>query len=486
MEITPINAAVESERRLVSNLIMSTPLMASCAEMGKPELFSEGVCRNVATWIWEYFQAHHEAPGRAIEDIYLHKSQYLREEDSREIRMFLSSISDAWMPTNVDLIKTQALDFFKIASMKKLRDDLDRAILVRDTARGEALVAQYVAPAPIHSSTVSMLSPRSTSVIREAFNEEAEVLFSFPGEAGEVLGTFAREDFVAFGAPPKRGKSWWLTKTSTTALKEGLRVLHISLEMREAQVLRRIWQNLTGSSRKGETAAYSAFMETTPGHYTIVPGQLKTNTPELTDEGIKAAMDRMSMYYRGDLRVRTYAANSLTVARLKEDLDSLALYEHFIPDVIVIDYADIMKHTSAYKEIRDRINDTWMSLRGIAQERKVLVVTATQTGRATVGGQKDADEADVAEDIRKVAHVTKMIMINQNATERSQGLYRLSCNTTRDEPVAPSQLLCTSCLAIGEPMLDAHMLSNIDYPADEDDEEPTRQPSRRRGRGFNL
>ena len=134
--------------------------------------------------------------------------------------------------------------------------------------------------------------------------------------------------------------------------------------------------------------------------------------------------------------------------------------------------------------MRDRINDTWVSLRGLASERHALVVTATQTGRATVGGQKDAEESDVAEDIRKVAHVTKMIMINQNATEREQGLYRLACNTTRDEPVAPSQLLCTSCLAIGEPMMDAHMVANIDYQSEDDGEEPKRKaPSKR---GFKL
>ena len=480
MEIAQINVQVEGERRLIANLIMSTELLSYCSEMGKPELFSEGVCRNVATWLWDYFNVRHSAPGRAIEDIYLHKAQYLRAEDSAEIRLFLSSISADWAPSNLGLVKDQALDFFRIASIKKLRDDLDRALLTRDAARGEAIVAQYVAPAPIHSSTVSLLSPRSAQVICDAFNEEAEVLYTFPGDAGKVLGSFAREDFVAYGAPPKRGKSWWLIRTARDCAKTGLRVLFLSLEMKETQVLRRFWQSFAGCSRKGEEARYSAFMESSPGRYTVVPGQIKTRMHELDVDSMRSAIQNMAMYYRGDLRIRTYPSNSLTIARLKEDLDSMALYEHFIPDVIVADYADIFRHTTAAKEMRDRINDTWVSLRGLASERHALVITATQTGRATVGGQKDADESDVAEDIRKVAHVTKMIMINQNATEREQGLYRLACNTTRDEPVAPSQLLCTSCLAIGEPMMDAHLLSDIDYAA-EDEDEPQRRPQRKRG-----
>lgn len=486
MEITQINPLVDGERRLVGNLIMSTELLSECMEMGKPELFSEGVCRNVASWLWEYFQAHHAAPGRAIEDIFIFKSAYMRKEDAEAAGLFLRSISDDWIPTNVNLIKEQALDFFKVSALKKLRDDIDRALLVRDAARGEAVVAQYAAPAPIHSSTVSIFSPASAAIVAEAFNEESETLLTFDGDAGKVLGTFAREDFVALGAPPKRGKSWWLLKLGTESAKRGLRVLILSLEMKQSQVLRRIWQQLTGSTRKGQTAEYSAFMETTPGRYTIVPGQTLSRAPILDEASIATAMGNYAMYYRGDLRVRTYPSNSLTIGRLKEDLDSLQLYEHFTPDVIVLDYADIMRHTSAAKEMRDRINDTWVSLRGLASERKCLLITATQTGRATVGGQKDADEADVAEDIRKVAHVTKMIMINQNATERERGLYRLSCNTTRDEPVAPSQLLCTSCLAIGEPMMDAHMIANVDFEAEEDADEPQRTPTRGRRGGFKL
>lgn len=481
MEITQINVQVEGERRLIANLIMSTELLSYCTELGKPELFSEGICRTVATWLWGYFQGQHAAPGRAIEDIYLHNAQYLREEDSSAIRMFLSSLSDDWQPTNLALVKEQALDFFRIAGIKKLRDDLDRALLVRDASRGESIVAQYVAPAPVHSSTVALFSTQSVPIIQEAFNEEAETLLTYDGDAGLVLGSFSREDFVAFGAPPKRGKTWWLIRTARDCAKAGLRVLFLSLEMKEAQVLRRFWQCFTGCSRKGEEARYSVFMESSPGRYTVVPGQLKTRTPNLEDVSMRQAISNMAMYYRGDLRIRTYPSNSLTIARLKEDLDSMALYEHFVPDVIVADYADIFRHTTAAKEMRDRINDTWVSLRGLASERHALVVTATQTGRATVGGQKDADESDVAEDIRKVAHVTKMIMINQNAAEREQGLYRLSCNTTRDEPVAPSQLLCTSCLAIGEPMMDAHMIANIDYESDNDEDEPQRRPQKKRG-----
>lgn len=484
MEVTEVNPQVAGERRLVGNLIMSTPLLSACVEMGKPELFTTGVCRNVAQWLWEFFQTHHSAPQRAIEDIFLFKSAGMSVDDARETQMFLASISDEWAPTNLDLVKAQALDFFRASSLKSLRDDIDRALLVRDAARGEAAVARYVAPAPVHSSTVLMFSRQYAATVADAFKEEAETLLTFDGDAGKVLGSFAREDFVALGAPPKRGKSWWLLKFATEAAKKGLRVLFISLEMKETQVLRRIWQQLTRTPRKGQTAEYSAFIESTPGRFTVTPGKVWQCTPAFDEVSIANQMEQMAMYYRGDLRVRTYPSNSLSIARFKEDLDSMQLYEHFAPDVIVLDYADIMHHTTGAKEMRDRINDTWVSLRGIASERKCLLMTATQTGRATVGGQKDANEADVAEDIRKVAHVTKMIMINQTATEREQGLYRLVCNTTRDEPVAPSQLLCTSCLAIGEPMMDAKMISNVDYAA-ADDEEPQRAPVRGR-RGFNL
>jgi hypothetical protein len=52
---------------------------------------------------------------------------------------------------------------------------------------------------------------------------------------------------------------------------------------------------------------------------------------------------------------------------------------------------------------RHRLNGTWMALRGLASERKGAIITASHTGRQTVGGTRDAGDADLSEDIRNWA-----------------------------------------------------------------------------------
>ena len=67
------------ERRVLSNLIMSTPLLAKCFKAGDPSMFESTMSRIVATWVWEFFSRTGDAPGQAITDIYRQRASELKE-----------------------------------------------------------------------------------------------------------------------------------------------------------------------------------------------------------------------------------------------------------------------------------------------------------------------------------------------------------------------------------------------------------------------
>lgn len=465
MERRSVTVEVDFERRLVASLVMSPNLLKACVDIAQPDSFTPGPCQHVAKWCWEYFQHTGEAPQRAIEDLYLANAQDLGETDATGIQTFLQSISDTYTPPNEELMKKEATRFFKLRAMQKLRDGLDRALASRDEALGESLVAEYVAPeATIHTST-SLFGCDPKEIV-SAFNRENIELFSFPGEAArEVLGTFNRTDFVSFSAPMKRGKTWWLMKLATTAAKNGWNVLYGSCEMPKWQVLSRLWQQCTGTSRRGEDAPYPKFEVGANGRYTISSPRAPTPQVKLTVDEVRELQERFRTYWRGRLEVETWPTQTLTVPMLMRRLKDMQVYQNFTPDVIVLDYADIMRAVNTRQDKRDQINEIWAGLRGVAQDREVLIATASQTGRGTVTGARDADDSDMAEDIRKLAHVTKNLVINQTPEEKAIGIYRISNNTTRDEASAITQLVCTSRLAIGEPMLDCRLLSECDLSA---------------------
>lgn len=483
---------VDFERRLVASLVMSPNLLKTCVDIAQPDSFTPGPCQHVAKWCWEYFQHTGEAPQNAIEDLYLANAQDLGETDAAGVKTFLQSVSDAYTPPNEELMKKEATRFFKLRAMQKLRDGLDRALAARDEALGESLVAEYVAPeATIHTST-SLFGCDPKEII-SAFSRENIELFSFPGEAArEVLGTFNRTDFVSFSAPMKRGKTFWLMKLATTAAKNGWGVFYVSCEMPKWQVLCRLWQQCTGTSRSGEPARNPKFEVAPNGRYIINSPKELTAPVDLRPEVISGLQERFRTYWRGRFEVETWPTKTLTVPMLLRKLKDLQVYQNFTPDVIVIDYADIMRAVNTRQDKRDQLDEIWAALRGAAQDREVLIATASQTGRGTVTGARDADDSDMAEDIRKLAHVTKNLVINQTPEEKAIGIYRLSNNTTRDEASADTQLVCTSRLAIGEPMLDCRLLSECDLSAvggeaeyvPDNSEEPRRQ--RKGGKRFQI
>ncbi len=92
-------------------------------------------------------------------------------------------------------------------------------------------------------------------------------------------------------------------------------------------------------------------------------------------KNVKAFFER----YKRRFKLITYPAGTLTVTEIRQVLDIWERQDGFVPDVIIIDYADLMSSDDAkVSEFRHRQDYIWKSLRGLSQERHVLVVTATQ------------------------------------------------------------------------------------------------------------
>ena len=470
---------ISMERKVLSNLIMSTQLLAACRNVGSPSLFESTMGKAVAQWVWDFYDACGVAPGTAIGDVYAQRIHELQDADRTMVHAFLSRASDEWLPSNLGYAEKMAVRYFQTRAMVLLRDQLDRDIAADDIDGGYRHVADFTRPEVVKSSAVDIF--RDAVKIREAFTSQGESLFSFPSYLGRVIGSIILEDFIAFVAPPKRGKTWWLMAMAMIAALQGLCVLFVSLEMPEPQMLRRFWQMLTGTSRYGEDAPWPVFIEDGNG-FKIEDKVKPTDRVELADGAIEKMQKSLRRTARGGrLELMSFPTYSLSVAGLRNELKKLEVYSNFVPMLICVDYADIMDHGRGESE-RDRLNRTWAGLRGLAMERKCVIATASQSNRETVDGAKDASEKNLAEDIRKLAHVTKLVTINQTEEEKERGIYRIGCKTQREGQPVFDQVVCTNCLTIGRPWLECQMLSNVDMGTSED-YTPEERPQRRLTRG---
>lgn len=84
-----------------------------------------------------------------------------------------------------------------------------------------------------------------------------------------------------------------------------------------------------------------------------------------------------------DIVVKEFPAGSMTIEMLRAYLLNLLFWENFEPDMIIIDYADIMKMPEGNDDKWVRQGQLFVELRGLAQELNVAIWTAVQ-------GKKDA------------------------------------------------------------------------------------------------
>lgn len=476
---------INEERKVLSNLIMSTSLLAKCRSMLDPTLFESNMGKIVSTWVVEFFDRYNEAPQTAIGDIYERKAADLQDADAEMVRAYLDTCSNEWMPTNLGLATENAIEYFQGRALVSLVEKLQRAIASKNIKGGLHAISDFTKPEVQQAQIVDLFKDSST--ISAAFDNADEEIFTMPGVLGSVIGPFIVEDFIAIIGPPKSGKTWWLMTIAWQASLKGKRVLYVSLEMSERQVVRRFWQMFTGTSRYGEEVPWPMFeRDEESGTAKIVDYVWNPPRVDTRIEAIEKVQRDMRQTSRGGrLELRTFATGTLSVKGLEATLKDMEVYEGFVPDVICVDYADIMDLGPGSDE-REKINRTWKALRGLASTRKCMVATVSQTGRATVGGEQDAAESQISEDIRKVAHVTKMMTINHTPAEKKRGITRFACNTTRDGAPVQDSVVCTSCLAIGRPYLDCELLSRVDMSQEEqwngsEDDMPAKRTGRRTG-----
>lgn len=357
--------------------------------------------------------------------------------------------------------------------------------------------------------------------IKNAFTGLLAPLFKFPGALGRFMNSqLVRGGFISFMASEKRGKSFWLLEMAIKAVTAKCKVAFFQAgDMTEDQQLRRlaiyltktpinekyigdvfvpvsdcIHNQLHNCDREERTCDFGALIgaenideetireELTLDHlldayeengtdYTPCNhcAEFKTKpwgSPWIELETIKhplsaekAARKAVEFFVKKKRRMRisTHANGSLSVLGIQQTLDRWRNTSGFIPDVIIIDYADLLV-PSKVTEFRHQQNEIWKDLRGLSQTTNSLVITATQADAKSYD-QNTLKQSNFSEDKRKYAHVTAMYGLNRDkyGREKKLGLLRINALVIReDEFDVASEVTVLQSLSLGRPFLDSY------------------------------
>lgn len=453
------------ERDIILGLIVSDDFCKEIVPILKSTYFEIDYARIVSSWITTYYNEFGKSPKRDIVKLYRSKCSEIHDEALLDnIFTFINRIDsdyDSLSSFNCDYAISESVKYLKKKSLENLSKDIESYLLSNDVDKAEYVLTKYKKVEQNSGESVSILNDSETVLI--SFTEEKDKLFSFSGAFGRLVGDIHREDFVAYLAGMKAGKSFMLIDAGIEALKNGLKVVFFSLEMSRSQMVKRIWRTLSGQVTEDLTFQIPYFIE--DGDKYIIENKTVNKKASSILDVEKKQKSLKRLFRGGEFIVFAEPAYSLTVEKLETKLDDLEI-EGFIPDVIIVDYADIMC-PSEKGEYRHQLDSIWKRLRALAQRRKAVVFTASQTNRGGLSG--DIELEDVAEDIRKVAHVTSMVAISRNKYCKENNLAILSQLAVREGEAVTRKVIATQCLALGRPVIDSRWQDEVileDYEED--------------------
>ena len=347
----------------------------------------------------------------------------------------------------------------------------------------------------------------------EALDKSAQNVIWYPGALGDLWNDqMVRGAFVSFLAPEKRGKTYLMMELAFQALRQGRKVAFIQAgDMTERDFLRRmgvyfsrintkesscqnryipvkdcILNQLDECDRRDRASDFGVFdggitkqqirQEITKQEYIeaykdnpeYVPCRncplYKTNgalwykklpdcEPLTSTQAINITKRKLGRYAK-NFRLSTYANMTLSVQGVDALLQEWRKTEQWIPDVIIIAYADLLV-PGIKMEYRHQQNHIWKELRRISQQTNALVITATQAD-ANSYDRDTLTLKNFSEDKRKFAHVTAFWGMNQDKTgrEKTLGILRFNELLAREGVMeSGKQVAVLQCLDIGRPYL---------------------------------
>lgn len=225
-----------------------------------------------------------------------------------------------------------------------------------------------------------------------------------------MQGGLGRGELGGIIAPPGRGKSTLLLNFAYGALISpmlirGYNVAYYSLEMADRKVLRRMDDR--------------------------VAGNLLRTRSDFTVEKYLDVLQRKMKWLRGEMYVSAWPTRSAGIGKIRSNL-SLLKAHGFEPDVVIVDYADIMKPERRIGESWQEAAGVYEDLRQLAQEFNVACWTASQI----VGEGWDSDDVRlrwIAGAREKAAIMDAGIGFAQTDEEFVNGFGRLQLLKFRDD-----------------------------------------------------
>lgn len=235
-------------------------------------------------------------------------------------------------------------------------------------------------------------------------NSNGQVSTGWPSVDKKLYGGFNRGELNIWCAGSGGGKSLFLANLGCNWAMQGLNVLYLTFELSEPLVAMRMDSMMTGISTR----------------------EVFRN---LDDVELKV---KMMGKQSGSVQIK-YMPSGKTCNDIRAYLKEYQVRKGFKPDILLIDYLDLMMPMSVRVSPSDLfVKDKYVSeeLRNLAMEIQAVVVTASQLNRAAVE-EIEFDHSHISGGLSKIQTADNVIGIFTSRAMKERGRYQIQFMKTR-------------------------------------------------------
>lgn len=427
-EVTFSDYGRDFQRKVVQALITDQRWASQMSDVVSVGYFDYEAMRYLVDVYFQYFERYKCFP--SFDGLIGIVKDDLRENDDDTLKTsvvaFLRELRSEPDVRDLPWVKEKSLDFCRKQCIKESLERIVNKVEVSEYDEVVDELKRAVNRGACESIGHDFIEDREARFVEA---QRSPVPIGMPELDGPTIlrGGLGRGELGCWVGTAGAGKSHALVHCGAEALLKGYNVIHYTMELSETLIGLRYDSHLTG---------------------------IESNDVPLAKDEVLRLEDNMNL---GRLIIKGYPTGVATIQTLRSHIERVTL-QGMTPDLVIVDYADIMRSTRRYDAPRFELKLIYEELRSLAMDMNVPVWSASQSNRG--GATSDiVGLENMSEAYAKAAVADVVLSLSRKPEEKATGLGRLYVaknRAGRDGIVFPMKIDTATSLIT---MLDGDVLS---------------------------
>jgi replicative DNA helicase len=348
---------ISFQTKVISALLTDKPFLQNVSDIITDEYFSNTAHKWVVNEVIKYYTKYHCPPTMDVLKV------ELKRVDNEVLQLSIKEqLKEAYRSSDESDLSYVEEEFTNFCKNQQLKRALLNSVDLLKAGDYDSI--RTLVDSALRSGQDKNIGHEYNKDIESRFNEDDRNPIPTPWNTFNemIQGGLGEGDLGLIFGNPGGGKSWCLIAMGAYAVQLGFNVIHYTLELGESYVGRR----------------YDAFF---------------TNIPVDKIRNHRSEVEQSINELPGNLIVREYPMGRASISTIESHIKKCIDLD-FKPDLIIIDYIDLLSSKRTNRERKDEIDDIYTSTKGLARELKLPIWSVSQVNRA--GAKDNIIEGDKA------------------------------------------------------------------------------------------